>query len=140
MGEKRSPRRLVKAIDTNVVLRWLMEDDPTQTADAQSAFAQPVWISLTVLIETAWVLRSRYRFSAADAADLLSRVVEVQQVAVADPELVEWAIGRLRVGADFADMAHLVAARRMEAFVTFDRSIVKAAGLDGPLPVETLRG
>ena len=55
-------------IDTNVLVRLLVEDDAEQTRRARGfvarAFEQgdPVVVSLLVLIETEWVLRSRYGF------------------------------------------------------------------------------
>jgi predicted nucleic-acid-binding protein len=129
----------VRAVDTNVVLRWLVEDDPAQTAVARELFEQPVAISLTVFLESAWVLRSRYGFSAEEAATLLARVLELGKVFVADAELVGWALERFSAGADFADMIHLVSVHRHDSFATFDRSIAPAAGVTTPLPIETLR-
>ena len=51
------------AVDTNILVRLLTEDDPKQTTAARSVFAAgPIWIAKTVLLETGWVLRSHYRF------------------------------------------------------------------------------
>lgn len=138
MGEERAARRLVRAIDTNIVLRWLIEDDPAQTAVARRLFEEPLAISHTALLETAWVLTSRYRFSPAEAAELLARVIEVRGVLVADALLIGWALERFAAGADIADMIHLVATHRHDGFATFDRSIAPAAGKSPPLPIETL--
>ena len=44
------------AVDTNVVVRLLAQDDPKQTAAARALFsAGSIWIAKTVLLETAWV-------------------------------------------------------------------------------------
>ena len=128
----------MKAVDTNVVLRWLIEDDPAQSAIARDIFERPVALSLTVLLEAAWVLRSRYRFSDAETAELLSYMLEVDTVFVPHAELVTWALKKFSTGADIADMIHLASASRHDMFATFDRSIARAAGADAPLPIETL--
>jgi predicted nucleic-acid-binding protein len=51
------------AVDTNVVVRLLTEDDREQTAAARSLFAaHPIWIAKMVLLEARWVLRRSYGF------------------------------------------------------------------------------
>jgi predicted nucleic-acid-binding protein len=53
------------AVDPNIVVRLLTNDNPGQAATAKSLFAAgPVWIAGTVLLETGWVLRSLYGFEA----------------------------------------------------------------------------
>ena len=53
------------ALDTNVLVRWLLKDDPQQTRLAQSLLLrarehdEALWVSNTVFLETEWVLRSR---------------------------------------------------------------------------------
>ena len=55
------------AVDTNVLVRLLTGDDLKQAAAARSLFAAgPIWIAKTVLLETAWVLRSLYGFEESD--------------------------------------------------------------------------
>ena len=54
------------------------------------------------------------------------------------PSLIQWALERHLAGADWADMLHLIANRKSEAFVTFDRDIEQAAGPDSPVLVRTL--
>ena len=128
----------MKAVDTNVVLRWLVEDDEEQSRIAGALFEQPVALSWTVLLEAAWVMRSRYRFSDRETATLLSYLLEVATVLVPDAALMTWALKRFSGGADIADMIHIAAASHHDAFVTFDRSIARAAGPDSPLAIETL--
>ncbi len=51
------------AVDTNVLVRLLTGDDPEQEAASRALFArQSIWIAKTVLLETAWVLRSLHGF------------------------------------------------------------------------------
>ena len=55
----------MRAIDTNVVVRYLTGDDPVQAPKARAAVdAGPVFASTTVLLESEWVLRSVYGFAA----------------------------------------------------------------------------
>lgn len=63
------------AVDTNIVVRLLVADDPVQSQIAAGLFRQhPIFIALTVLLETEWVLRSSYRFSAKAIWGSVSRV------------------------------------------------------------------
>ena len=138
MVQERSARRLVKAVDTNVVLRLLIADDPIQSAIAERELAQPVLVTLTVLLETAWVMQSRYGFPRDTVASVLLRFIDRSTVTIEEPMMVRWAIERLRLGGDFADLIHLVAARSATSFATFDRGVARAAGPTCPIPVETL--
>lgn len=128
----------LKAVDTNILARYLMRDDPVQTPQADAVMAQPSFVSDTVLLETAWLLASRYRVRRADLAASLHDVVRLPAVHVGEKDMVLWAIDRFAAGVDFADMLHLVTSRAADAFVTFDGGIAPAAGHAPPMVVETL--
>lgn len=128
----------LKAIDTNVVVRIIVRDDPDQVSVVDALLEQSLFVPITVLLETVWVLSSRYRMPRLDIADALQRLLDLPAIAVDDPALIVWALEQFRQGADFADMLHLVASREAEALVTFDRSMPKAAE-NSPVPVVTLR-
>lgn len=138
MGEERHARRLVKAVDTNLLARFVMRDDPMQADLAESVLRDGAFVPLTVFLEFAWLLGSRYRLERAEIVHALEAILELPSVSVAERAGVAWAVGRYRKGADLADMIHLVAARSRSAFVTFDRSLAKSAGRDAPVAVETL--
>ena len=53
------PTHIVKAIDTNVAARFLLNDDPDQAESARLVIEQPTYISVTVLLELSWLLTSR---------------------------------------------------------------------------------
>jgi predicted nucleic-acid-binding protein len=129
---------LVRSVDTNLLARFLIRDDPGQTEIARSVMASDVIVTITVLLETAWLLASRYAQSRAEVADALSQVVAMSNVAVADEPRILWALDRMRRGADLADMLHLVESRDASRFSTFDRSLKRRAGKDAPIEVETL--
>lgn len=129
----------MKAVDTNVLARLVLDDDATQSALARSIVLEPVWISATVWVELGWVLAKRLKLDRAVVADALSVILSIETVHTADRGGVAWAIDRYRAGADWADMIHLVASvEAAERFVTFDRMLARHAGEAVPLPVETL--
>lgn len=138
MGEERTARRPVRALDTNVVLRLLVPDDPEQTRLAEAQLNGPVLLSLTVLLETAWVLRSRYGFAREQIVAILTYLLDQPRLVAEAADQLPWALDRYAEGGDLADLLHLVAARGADAFVTFDRAIAAAAGASSPVPVETL--
>lgn len=123
------------AIDTNVVVRLLVRDDAAQfTAAAHlvqqaETTGQPLLILLGALLETEWVLRSRYRLDKPAIANAFARLLEVDGVVFEHEATVEEAlyIWTQHSSADFADCllnaraAHLSCAR----FVTFDAGAAK---------------
>jgi predicted nucleic-acid-binding protein len=129
----------MRAIDTNLLVRWITRDDPGQAARADAVLTTECFVPLTVLVETVWVLNGRgYALDRSVIADLLDRVVATDSISLDHEPAVRWAIGRYRDGADFADMIHLVAASQVARFVTFDRRLARHAGDAPPLPIETL--
>ena len=69
------------AVDTNVLVRLLTADDPKQTAAVRALFAaETIWIAKTVLLETAWVLRSLYGFEETAISDAFTRLLGLKNV------------------------------------------------------------
>jgi predicted nucleic-acid-binding protein len=99
---------------------------------------QDCFIADTVLLETAWVLRSSYRMPRNDLAATLKDVLRLPSVSVMNRDLIEWAIDRFAAGADFADMMHLLGGRDTDGFVSFEAKLADLAGSSSPIPVETL--
>src|SRR5664279_6207727 len=96
------------AVDTNVVVRLLTGDDPSQAAAAQSIFASgPVWMAKTVVLETGWVLRSLYGFEDAAIRTALVKLLGLGNVQVEDKEMVAAALALMESGLDLADAMHL---------------------------------
>ena len=126
----------MRAVDTNVVVRYLTEDDPGQAARARAAVdAGRIFASTTVLLESEWVLRSVYGFAAKEVAAALRAFAGLPGVSVENPSLLAGALARAEAGMDFADALHLGAAAGCEAMLTFDRRFIEAAG-DAPVRVE----
>ncbi|MGO9262991.1 MAG: PIN domain-containing protein [Bryobacteraceae bacterium] len=88
----------MNAVDTNVVVRFLTEDDPHQYAAARRIFATgPIWVSKTVLLETAWVLSSTYRRDELSIRDFLLQLLglpfyrtSISKTNPRSPPLLRW--------------------------------------------------
>lgn len=114
------------AIDTNVVVRFLTRDDPTQAGRARALLlAEPVFLSKTVLLESEWVLRSGYRL-ARDAIDTAFRsLLGLPGATVEDPPAVAQALAWYNSGLDFADALHLASSGPAGKFATFDEPLIR---------------
>lgn len=129
------------AVDTNVLIRLLAGDDPAQAAAARSLFESgQIWIGKTVLLETAWVLRSLYRFNESSIHSALTKLSGLRAVSVEDTEAVARALALMAEGIDFADALHLTSRPEGAAFVSFDKAFVKRATRAGVSGVQSVRG
>jgi predicted nucleic-acid-binding protein len=119
-------------LDTNVLVRYLTQDEPAQAKRANALIADAVATRLRlrldaiVLCELVWVLRGAYKLHKATIADALEKVLASAQFSIDDRDAVAEALGVYRTGAgDFAD--YLVGGRNERAgckrTVTFDRSL-----------------
>lgn len=98
------------AVDTNVLVRFLVEDDEDQSARAAVVFAsaagrdREVFISDLVLAETVWVLRRCYAFERAEIANVLQQLLRSRQLAFSNTDRLAYCISAFGSGkADFAD-------------------------------------
>jgi predicted nucleic-acid-binding protein len=121
------------AIDTNIVVRLLTNDERDQADRAQAIIAEnDVFVATTVLLETERVLRGAYSLAKADVIAALRAFCGLSGVTLENPARIETALTWAAGGMDFADALHLAAVENRAAFVTFDRRLVKAAAdLDG---------
>lgn len=116
------------AVDTNVVVRLLANDDPAQVKRAAALFESGrVLLSKTVLLETEWVLRYSYGRSTKALAHSLRALIDLSNVTVEDLEDVRQALDWFEEGLDFADALHLATGRAADSFATFDRKLIAAA-------------
>jgi predicted nucleic-acid-binding protein len=127
-------------LDTNVVVRLVVTDDAEQTRRARRLVEQalgrdePVLISLLVLLESEWVLRSRYAFSREALMDIFRALLEARELLFEDEPALEEALFHWKDSAcGFSDC--LIAAHNRQlgcrATATFDG---KAARLPGTVP------
>lgn len=118
------------AVDTNVVIRFLLNDDPEQAARARRVIGErECWLSLTVLLETEWVLRSAARLDPQRIHHILCNFIGLPTITVELPVRVSDALALFAEGMDFADALHLTAAMQAgcEALATFDRKLAATA-------------
>ena len=116
------------AIDTNIVIRALTDDDVAQTERVRALLAEEqLFVATTVLLETVWVLRSSYKVTGQRLADALEAFIALPQVHLERPERVRTALRQVRQGYDFADALHHASAADAgcDAFVTFDRDFAR---------------
>lgn len=116
------------AVDTNVLVRYLTRDRREQAAKAKQLIDDnDVLVATTVLLESEWVLRSRYGFRRAESAAALRAFAGLPRVTAEDPARVEKALDWAERGMDFADALHLAAGLECDGFVSFDRRLAASA-------------
>ena len=116
------------ALDTNVVVRFLVNDEAAQARRARALIeANPVFVPVTVLLETEWVLRGGYRLPRAEVVRLLRALLGLPDLSTEDPQRIARALEWHEGGIDFADALHLAGSTGAERFATFDEKLVKAA-------------
>jgi predicted nucleic-acid-binding protein len=118
----------VRAVDTNVIVRFLTGDDPAQTAKARKLVeGGGIFVSTSVLLETEWVLRSGYGFATERLIRALRDFAGLPGITLEDPRLAARALDWAEQGLDFADALHLGGAQGCTAFMSFDRKLAKLA-------------
>jgi predicted nucleic-acid-binding protein len=124
-------------IDTNVLVRFLVRDDEAQFEKARQAIKREavagkrVFVSLPVLMETEWVLRSRYKFKKTEIVDVVSGLLDAMDVQFEDEPSVEETIFLWKDStADFADCLIGAHNRRSgcRATASFDAKAIKVSG------------
>lgn len=127
------------ALDTNILARYLLDDEPAQTRAARRLLADAkaeYWIPVTVVLELAWVLRK----SDAPRAVVMGRLrdlLSLRNVRAQNADLVFQALRWAAQGMDLADALHLVLSGKAERFATFDDALVKQARRLGVQPPVT---
>jgi predicted nucleic-acid-binding protein len=123
----------VIGLDTNVLLRYLLEDDTAQAARAARELERDerFLVDGIVLCELVWVLEAAYGFSRNDVVLALERIVSTAQFEIESKDLVLAALADFRRStADFSDC--LIGRRNRSAgaaeTVTFDRSLKSLEG------------
>lgn len=122
----------MRAVDTNVLVRLLARDDPSQVAAAEAFVAEGAWVSLLVLAETSWVLSSVYELD----RDAIGLAVEMllghQSLVLQDSPTVAAALATFRAhpSLGFSDGLVLEMARSAGHLPlgTFDQGLSKAPG------------
>lgn len=125
------------ALATNILLRFLLQDDPPQSraatrlVSAALAAGETLYVPISVALELEWVLRSRFKLDKVAVAQTFSGLLDAVELRFEAVGALEWALTQYEASsADFADCMHAALAGQAGAqpLWTFD----KAAGkLDG---------
>jgi predicted nucleic-acid-binding protein len=123
-------------LDTNLLARYIAEDDAAQSAAAarvlESLSAEsPGFVPLVVIAELVWVLQFSYRFNKREVADVVEKLLRSAELMLENAEIVAHALREFRRSrADFADclIERCAHAAGCQHTVTFDR---RAASLGG---------
>lgn len=120
------------ALDTNIIVRVLVADEPDQLAAALEILRHPrLWVSKTVLLETEWVLRYSYRLGREPVQRALRKFLGLPNLLVEDRLTVTRALTAHAASTDFADALHLYSSPPQHRFATFDRGLARRAPEDG---------
>ena len=129
------------AFDTNLLIRLATNDMPQQAEIAEKLLkSNQVFISRTVLLETEWVLRSRYKIIAKQIGSFLSALLNQDNIIIENQQQIEHALKWYELGADFADAMHLAVCEKSPLY-TFDKDFCKVACKKGITPtINVLNG
>ena len=125
------------ALDTNVLVRLLVEDDAAQLAAARKLIRQclnageALFIPITVALELEWVLRSSFGFDKVAVVATLSKLLSTLELVFESERSLELALMLYRDGpADFSDCLHtaLASTASESPLWTFDKAAAKVAG------------
>lgn len=125
------------ALDTNILVRLLVQDDARQTAAVHQLLTQTIqnaetlFVPVTVSLELEWVLRARYGFAKPDIIHALSTLLRAVELSFESEPALEMALLNYEQGsADYADCLHVALAELAHAqpLWTFDKAAAKAPG------------
>lgn len=125
------------ALDTNVLVRYVVQDDEGQLAVAKRLIrkcvreGQTLFVPVTVTLELEWVLRSSFEYSRDETTEILSALFSAAELTFESERALEVALHLYRNGsADFADCLHIALAAQAGELPmwTFDKRAGKVAG------------
>jgi predicted nucleic-acid-binding protein len=127
----------VRAVDTNVLVRYMAADEPQQTRLAEHFIEscrrqqESIFIPILVLCELIWVLERSYRNSKAAILAALDQILETDVFAIENDNIVRRSIEEFRIGkGNFADylIGNVAKHAGCSDTVTFDRALAGATG------------
>lgn len=125
------------ALDTNVLVRYIVADDAGQLAAARRlinrcvADGQTLFVPVTVVLELEWVLRSSFGFGKDEVMSALSNLFSAAELSFQEERALEVALQLFReAAADFADCLHIALAAQAgeQPLWTFDKGAPKVSG------------
>ena len=117
------------AVDTNLLVRHLTQDDPVQSPIAGRLLKHPggIFLSVSVLLELEWVLRAACELPSAIVRQCLLSICGMPNVRVENEFQVKMALDDWSAGLDFADALHAASSQADEGLHTFDKKFAKKA-------------
>ena len=126
-------------LDTNVIARIVLADDPVQTQQALAAIAQAqeenetIVLALATVLELEWVLRSRAKLEKPQVLLIFKKLLETQDLQIENEQVLEQAIYVYENGpADFPECLFWAQYQRMgcRAMLTFDAKAARLGGVE----------
>ena len=125
----------MRAIDTNILVRLIVRDDPVQVEKAEAFVAPGVWVSQLVLAETVWVLESVYGLGRMQIATVVRMLLEHDRLTLQDEDVIRGAHSTFELGrsAGFTDCLVVEVARKAGHLPvgTFDKAMSRIEGGHG---------
>ncbi len=122
----------MRAVDTNLLVRLIVRDDPKQVEAAEAFIAGGAWVPQLVLAETIWVLDAVHERSAVQLAAAVDMLLNHAQLSIQEADVVERALTqfRARPALGFSDCLVLEVARKAGHLPlgTFDRGLSRLEG------------
>ena len=123
------------SVDTNIIVRLLTKDDPSQYKKAFSLFKKEnIYIPTTVVLETEWVLKYAYYFTSSNIISAFRSLFGLPNVELEDPIETAQALEWNEQGMDFADALHLAKSKGTVKFITFDKKLISKAKTLADIP------
>ena len=124
-------------LDTNVLVRYVTQDDPVQSAKASELIeslttASPGFVSMVSIVELVWVLQSCYQSAKSDVVTVLETLLRTRELTVEHGEIIWQALRKFVANkADFADclIERCAHAAGCKYTATFDLNAIKTTGM-----------
>ena len=126
------------ALDTNVLVRWLTNDDVQQCAIVDRLFDEAIskderlLVTVTVMLEVEWVLRTRYQYDRRNVTAALNALLDVTELEFQTEPALEQALWLFKQtgSRDFADCLHIALASQTSQgpLLTFDERASRIEG------------
>jgi predicted nucleic-acid-binding protein len=118
------------ALDTNVLVRLLVNDDPAQAEQAAALIdsSAACFVPITVALELEWVLRGAYKLPREAVINAFEGLLAIRHLHLEQDDLVRRALEWHGHGMDFADALHLARSEGCGALISFDRQLALVAG------------
>jgi predicted nucleic-acid-binding protein len=128
-------------LDSNILLRHLLNDDPSQSPAASRFIATrcsrqtPGFINLMVLVETLWTLRRGYRYGRAEVSRVVAALLETAELVIENAEVVAWALSKSdELAMDLPDLLIVMHNESLgcSRTISFDDALIESGLADHP--------